>query len=922
MKPSLVIAAILLASLLGVALAREGVKGASSPVPRGPPHLPLSRFSSNSYVVFPPFPPSSYDPPCLPLSYVACSRPNPLPLSVSHLVLKRARGDSFPNARVAKSFDPRDASAATVTITRSNSWSSTQYADWLCGNLTSGSFTSLKILADSSVSFAVDLPDCFYDHATSLTDIQLEYTSIRGNATYPSAMERLGLAMPAQYSFGWKYGQLLDAFGSFQSLDWVDMFNNMPTVQEIAFESCQIGTGLNLPANIPKRFAVFQVTNCGLGGSIPSLLLSQYDGTATKLYLSLNQNALSSSMPSSFFPPAFLSNLELLNVDLSQNQLTGSISNTLFAGPMPAMKDFSFDVGANGLTGNLDGFFANSNMFTDGVLTSVKMYFDTNALAGTLPLFFPNVGSNVTQFLMTASYNHLEGDFPSDYLSGPSFSSSLVSFTLSLYRNSLTGGIPASLLDFANIKVSPKIWDINLAQNELDGTIAPGLFAPMNWSLTTSAAFRFGDNALSGDIPDTLFNMNPSPNLVSVILDLSRLPNLVGTVPASFWLSLVTNQILSPTPVMRTVVLIFIGTPVSGALDFPDLSLSQQALSLNLLASNSNFSSISFAGTVPSTLSVLDLSNNTFLEGTLPTKLFDSSSTLTFFAAGYTKLSGEMPNMASFTSTIRTLSLRSTAIDFCSGSRAAWTTTLETCDLTNTTAAGCSALYPECQTAETVPGASPIESPHSSSPPPVPVSVPQPPIAVPCSASTRPSASFACIDGIWTSNTSVTTPTFTVPAGSTQTVIQGNLTTSEVIIQGFGSTILVTGCVSNLTTITVQLTTVEVETIGSVGKTQPLLIYNASDASCTSGFSNVGVATTVTGKTCKKVDVSKVTSTNTMSALFTVNNSKCNTWWIILVSVLCGVVVVGVVVTIVVIVVIKKAHLKSHQDRLQKAQVG
>lgn len=184
----------------------------------------------------------------------------------------------------------------------------------------------------------------------------------------------------------------------------------------------------------------------------------------------------------------------------------------------------------------------------------------------------------------------------------------------------------------------------------------------------------------------------------------------------------------------------------------------------------------------------------------------------------------------------------------------------------------------------------------------------------PCTGS-APSPSFACINGVWTSNTSVETPTFVIP-GSTQIVhISGNLTTSTIQMPGVGSLIIVHGCIYNLTNIFVTLTLEDIKKIEkSTGKslTQSLIVSD-SDGNCPSGstkLSTVGISSNQQKFGCKRVKVEKATSSNSkqLSGIFIVSSSRCNIWWIIVVSVIGGLILIGTAVALFVLSRRKTVH--------------
>lgn len=92
---------------------------------------------------------------------------------------------------------------------------------------------------------------------------------------------------------------------------------------------------------------------------------------------------------------------------------------------------------------------------------------------------------------------------------------------------------------------------------------------------------------------------------------------------------------------------------------------------------------------------------------------------------------------------------------------------------------------------------------------------------------------------------------------------------------------------------------------------------NAS-ASCTD-LSKIAVATKLSNQSCRKVSVDKVVSTDgkTLSALFNIDSSGCNRWWIILVSVLAAVVLIGAI-----IIAVSVITWQNHQNKKLVASLG
>ena len=203
--------------------------------------------------------------------------------------------------------------------------------------------------------------------------------------------------------------------------------------------------------------------------------------------------------------------------------------------------------------------------------------------------------------------------------------------------------------------------------------------------------------------------------------------------------------------------------------------------------------------------------------------------------------------------------------------------------------------------------------PTTTTPPPPPTNAPPTtatgPIAKACALPAPSSSAFTCIDGQWKTNTSVTTTALTVPAKAGTIVISGNMVTGSVTFDGLGTTLLIEGCVDYLPVVYVSLGDSDIKEIEQSGKKKTATLASiSSNSSCanTTAFESVIVLVSTSNSTssCKKVTVQKSATSGTsgasLNALFTLDNSKCQTWWVILVSVVCSVIFVVIVLILIV----------------------
>lgn len=301
------------------------------------------------------------------------------------------------------------------------------------------------------------------------------------------------------------------------------------------------------------------------------------------------------------------------------------------------------------------------------------------------------------------------------------------------------------------------------------------------------------------------------------------------------------------------------------------------------------------SGPIPATWATmkipsLNLSSNAGLSGTLAeidsnglvvSQFLRDSGILDLSGTAFT---GPMFNISNMPS-LRSLTLGTANVDFCSANRSglsyASQASIIICSLGGN-ASACAQSYPSLCTF--------IASP-SPSPTPTSVSCPLP----------NPGTSFTCEAGVWVSTGSVTQGSITVP-GSSTTVVLGNLSTTSIVVNSISSTINVTGCIINLNgttpSITITLTESDLQKLIKAGGTLTTqLLQQASSCNAISA-SSVNIDTSAI-KSCKKIKTSKISSSSGFAATFTLSTSGCNTWWIILVSVVCGLILIGIIVVAV-----------------------
>lgn len=191
-----------------------------------------------------------------------------------------------------------------------------------------------------------------------------------------------------------------------------------------------------------------------------------------------------------------------------------------------------------------------------------------------------------------------------------------------------------------------------------------------------------------------------------------------------------------------------------------------------------------------------------------------------------------------------------------------------------------------------------------------------PPVALVCRGAS-PGSSFTCVSGVWVSNGTVVQTTVVI--STTSVVVTGNLTVQTITFSGTSHNVTVTGCVS-VEGITLDLTQENPGTLS--GKTINLI---SQGSNCTSSLASVPVSIKQPEKNCATVKSSSSSTTESsssqtsLSVLFSVDKSGCNTKWIIVGSVVGGVVVLAVIAAIVSTVVLNKAKTNRSRSNLRQA---
>ena len=367
---------------------------------------------------------------------------------------------------------------------------------------------------------------------------------------------------------------LMNLYSSAGGANWTDKTNWASANSLDTWHGIKVSSGRVTEINLFEN---------NLSGSIPDI--SDLTGLK-KLNIGGNSN-LSGTVPDI----SSLTSLQYL--DLYENNLSGTIPTAL-----------------NSLT-NLRRIWLASNSLSGEIpdLSSLasleQLWLNENSLGGTVDA--SELPTSLRSLVL--SHNELSGTIPTGL-------SSLTSLEeLVLRDNDLSGEIP----DLSALTSLSNLWLLN---NDLSGTVATSSFP------TSLSSLVLSNNELSGTIPDfTDF----ADNLMELWLDNN---DLAGTIPATLdnltklWiLQLNRNTLSGELPDLSSLAelrYLLVGhNSLSGSL--PDLSDFKWIREFRV---NNN----DFSGSVDSRgldslaiATVLDLSNNTNLSGTLPLSLKDVS---------------------------------------------------------------------------------------------------------------------------------------------------------------------------------------------------------------------------------------------------------------------------------------------------------
>ncbi|KAL6146235.1 hypothetical protein ACLB2K_056918 [Fragaria x ananassa] len=484
-------------------------------------------------------------------------------------------------------------------------------------------------------NLATPVPE-FLSNFTNLTSLSLFYSGLHG--TFPKKIFQVPTLQIIDLSFNEELqGSLPD-------------FPKNAALQSLFLAKTNFSGSLPESIGNLKMLSIMDLSYCNFTGPIPKSM----ESLTELVYVDMSKNKFDGSVP------VLSMAKNLTDIDLSYNELTGQVNSTQWQN---LIKLVNLNLGNNELEGSIP-----SSLFH---LPSLKqLVLSNNQFSGQLHEF-PNVSSNPLVALDLSS-NNLEGPVPRSIfnlleltiltLSSNNFSGSFPLNSVQQLKNlsSIDLSYNSLLISYDSINSSqpsfPQITTLKLASGKLR------TFPDFLRNQSTLSTLDLSQNQIHGEIPNWVWNLS---SLSQLNLSCNSLVTLEGPLSNLTSLSVVdlhSNQLQGKLPIFR---------PSATYLDYSRNNFSSTIpddigdfLNYTVFLS---LSSNNLTGSIPvsicnaANIQVLDLSDN-FLTGIIPPCLTAMNGALVVLNLRRNKLDGTIPDTFSGHCTLKTLDFNGNCI--------------------------------------------------------------------------------------------------------------------------------------------------------------------------------------------------------------------------------------------------------------------
>ncbi|KAA8529793.1 hypothetical protein F0562_034350 [Nyssa sinensis] len=475
-----------------------------------------------------------------------------------------------------------------------------------------GQLKNLKNLILWNNSFTGSIPKSI----GNLSSMELLYLyNNQMNGTIPESLGQLSALVALDLSENSWNGVITEAH-----------LSNLRNLKELDFG--KVSPRITLVFNVsskwipPFKLRYLNLRSCQIGPKFPAWLRNQNE----LITVILNNAMISDTIPDWFWTL----DLQINELDISNNNLTGRVPNTL-----------AFQDGASVDLSSLPYFFSNiytlylnNNFFCGPIPHNIGQIMPTlanydvsyNLLNGSIPI---SIGEMKNLTYLVISHNHLSGEIPLIWNDKPTLS------ILDMSNNNLSGGLPSSMGSLTALMF------LILSSNNLSGEIPLSL---QNCTLVES--LDLGENRFSGKLPVWIEESMPSLLILRLRSNLfsGNIPSQLCKLSSLHILDLALNNLSGFIPPC-------LGNLTGMATDLREVP--QDLAGLSRLGTL-NLSINHLTGKIPESigslrrLETLDLSRNQF-SGPIPPNMA-SLTALNYLNLSYNNLSSGIPTSNQFQS--------------------------------------------------------------------------------------------------------------------------------------------------------------------------------------------------------------------------------------------------------------------------------